>query len=224
LFWRRYPRTTLLCSRPLLGDLPHAAALWGTGSDVLGYDTAQSTDHGWGPRMQVFVAAADVARAQAALADLPETFRGWPVRYGWDAVPVQSHVRVSTLADWLRGHLGLDPRTGMTALDWLLIPQQILLEVIGPVLADPDGELRHVQGLLAAFPPQVRLWMGRGELLSEPTVTAIAEAHGVTPAQAILRWHVQLGAVPIPKSPIRRGSGRTSTSSASRSPTRRWPR
>ena len=42
--------------------------------------------------------------------------------------------------------------------------------------------------------------LGRGELLSEPTVTAIAEAHGVTPAQAILRWHVQLGAVPIPKS------------------------
>ena len=38
------------------------------------------------------------------------------------------------------------------------------------------------------------------ELFTEPTVTPIAEAHGVTPAQAILRWHVQLGAVPIPKS------------------------
>jgi hypothetical protein len=45
---------------PLLRDVPHAAALWGTGSDVLGYDTAQSTDHGWGPRMQVFVAESDV--------------------------------------------------------------------------------------------------------------------------------------------------------------------
>jgi hypothetical protein len=142
---------------PLLHNVPHAAALWGTGSDVLGYDTPQSTDHGWGPRMQVFVE--DVARAEAALADLPETFRGWPLRYGWDAVPVQGHVRVTTLSGWLRGHLDLDPRAGMTALDWLTIPQQILLEVSGPVLADPDGELRRVQGLLAAFPLDVRRWV-----------------------------------------------------------------
>jgi len=31
-------------------------------------------------------------------------------------------------------------------------------------------------------------------------VAAAADAHGVTPAQAILRWHVQLGVVPLPKS------------------------
>jgi diketogulonate reductase-like aldo/keto reductase len=28
----------------------------------------------------------------------------------------------------------------------------------------------------------------------------IAETHGVTPGQVVLRWHTQLGAVPIPKS------------------------
>jgi hypothetical protein len=32
--------------RPLLGDRPHGAALLGWGSDVLGYDTERSTDHG----------------------------------------------------------------------------------------------------------------------------------------------------------------------------------
>ncbi|MEU6607203.1 aldo/keto reductase [Streptomyces shenzhenensis] len=37
-------------------------------------------------------------------------------------------------------------------------------------------------------------------LLTDPAVVAVAEALGVTPAQAVLRWHVQLGAVPIPKS------------------------
>ncbi|GEN81073.1 aldo/keto reductase [Actinotalea fermentans] len=31
-------------------------------------------------------------------------------------------------------------------------------------------------------------------------VVAAARAHGVTPAQVVLRWHLQLGAVPIPKS------------------------
>ncbi|MYY03595.1 MULTISPECIES: aldo/keto reductase [unclassified Streptomyces] len=43
--------------------------------------------------------------------------------------------------------------------------------------------------------------LGRGrDLLTDPDVVAVAEAHGVTPGQAVLRWHTQLGAVPIPKS------------------------
>ncbi|MGO2748821.1 MAG: aldo/keto reductase [Pseudoclavibacter sp.] len=42
--------------------------------------------------------------------------------------------------------------------------------------------------------------LGRGELLEHPVVAEIAAAHDVSPAQAILRWHVELGSVPIPKS------------------------
>lgn len=34
----------------------------------------------------------------------------------------------------------------------------------------------------------------------EPAIAEAARAHHVTPAQVVLRWHVQLGAVPIPKS------------------------
>ena len=49
--------------RPLLGGVPHSAALLGWGSEVLGFDTERSTDHGWGPRLQVFVAPDDVAAA-----------------------------------------------------------------------------------------------------------------------------------------------------------------
>ncbi len=37
-------------------------------------------------------------------------------------------------------------------------------------------------------------------VLDDPVVTAAAAAHGVTPAQAVLRWHVQLGSIPLPKS------------------------
>jgi diketogulonate reductase-like aldo/keto reductase len=36
--------------------------------------------------------------------------------------------------------------------------------------------------------------------LSEPAVQAAAEAHGITPGQVILRWQVQQGNLPIPKS------------------------
>ncbi|MDH6629691.1 2,5-diketo-D-gluconate reductase A [Streptomyces sp. LBL] len=43
--------------------------------------------------------------------------------------------------------------------------------------------------------------LGRGTaLLDDPAVAAAAEAHGVTPGQVVLRWHIQLGALPIPKS------------------------
>jgi 2,5-diketo-D-gluconate reductase A len=40
----------------------------------------------------------------------------------------------------------------------------------------------------------------RSELLTEQVVTDVAAAHGVTPTQAVLRWHTQLGSTPIPKS------------------------
>jgi 2,5-diketo-D-gluconate reductase A len=36
--------------------------------------------------------------------------------------------------------------------------------------------------------------------MTEAPVLAAAKAHGVTPGQVVLRWHVQLGAVPVPKS------------------------
>ncbi len=35
---------------------------------------------------------------------------------------------------------------------------------------------------------------------TEPAVAAAAERHGVTPGQVIVRWHLQLGSLPIPKS------------------------
>lgn len=44
------------------------------------------------------------------------------------------------------------------------------------------------------------LGRGRGEgVLEDAGVQEIADAHGKTPTQVVLRWHTQLGAVPIPK-------------------------
>jgi 2,5-diketo-D-gluconate reductase A len=42
--------------------------------------------------------------------------------------------------------------------------------------------------------------LGQGHLLDEEAIVEIAERHGRTPAQTILRWHLQLGNVVIPKS------------------------
>jgi len=42
--------------------------------------------------------------------------------------------------------------------------------------------------------------LGQGKLLDEPVLARLAESHGKTSAQIILRWHVQLGLLVIPKS------------------------
>jgi len=52
--------------RPLLDQafpgLRYAAALIGAGSEVLGFDTDRSTDHDWGPRLQLFLGEEDAGR------------------------------------------------------------------------------------------------------------------------------------------------------------------
>jgi 2,5-diketo-D-gluconate reductase A len=42
--------------------------------------------------------------------------------------------------------------------------------------------------------------LARGRLLEEPLLARLAARHGVSPAQIVLRWHVQNGIVVIPKS------------------------
>lgn len=42
--------------------------------------------------------------------------------------------------------------------------------------------------------------LGQGRELHHPLVHQVAEAHGVTPAQALLRWHLQQGLIVIAKS------------------------
>jgi 2,5-diketo-D-gluconate reductase A len=39
-----------------------------------------------------------------------------------------------------------------------------------------------------------------GDLLADPVITGLAEKYGKTPAQIVIRWHLQLGNVVIPKS------------------------
>lgn len=42
--------------------------------------------------------------------------------------------------------------------------------------------------------------LGRGRLLEDPVIGGIAGRLGVSPAQAVIRWHLQLGGALIPKS------------------------
>ena len=146
---------------PLVGDVLHSAALLGWGSDVLGFDTPRSTDHGWGPRLQLFVGADEVAAVDALLEEeLPEGYGGWPVRFGWDDHPVTKRVEVVELGGWLEERLGYDPSRTLTYRDWLTTPQQLLLEVTaGAVFHDGLDELRRLRERLQWYPHDVWLWL-----------------------------------------------------------------
>jgi 2,5-diketo-D-gluconate reductase A len=64
----------------------------------------------------------------------------------------------------------------------------------------PQAELRayHQEHQIAtqAWSP---IGQGKG-LLDDPQVIALAKAHDRSPAQVVLRWHIQLGIIAIPKS------------------------
>lgn len=64
----------------------------------------------------------------------------------------------------------------------------------------PQAEMREVHERLGV---RTEAWSPMGKRrapLEERAVTAAAQTHGVSPGQVILRWHVKLGSLPIPKS------------------------
>jgi Domain of unknown function (DUF4037) len=146
---------------PLLNGRAHAAGLLGWGSDVLGFDDERSTDHGWGLRLLVFVKASELEPVRELIEqNLPSAFREWPIRYGWDAVPVQHHVNVYTVDGWLIDQLGFSAGAALTTEQWLLAPQQRLLGITtGAVYHDSVGELARVRSMLTRFPDDVWMWM-----------------------------------------------------------------
>jgi diketogulonate reductase-like aldo/keto reductase len=64
----------------------------------------------------------------------------------------------------------------------------------------PQEQMRQVHRELGIL---TQAWSPMGKRnapFAEPAVAEAAAAHGVTPGQVVLRWHVQLGSMPLPKS------------------------
>jgi hypothetical protein len=99
---------------------------------------------------------------------LPERFGEFPVRFPvtWDS-SVSHRVEVATVADFAVSRLGVDPTGGLSALDWLCVTGQSVLEVTaGPVFTDRTRALAPVQTLLAWYPPDVdRYVLAAGDLI-----------------------------------------------------------
>jgi hypothetical protein len=123
--------------RPILESdfpgLPHAAALIGWSSEVLGFDDETSQDHRWGPRLQLLLPDLDAAPAirQSLATRLPTEFEGFSTHFGPTeepgtvkmtpvaSGPVEHGVETLVLGEYLRQRLGVDPLLdGFTARDW----------------------------------------------------------------------------------------------------------
>jgi uncharacterized protein DUF4037 len=166
--------------KPILADafpdLVYSAALIGPGSEVLGYDTVRSTDHGWGPRLQLFVADDNehlVSEMDATLSHrLPFRFLGYSTNFGPPDAEgtrllmeksegtVDHKIEIVTIRGYFEQLLGLDPRHDLSLVDWLTISQQALLGVTaGRVYHDGLGELAIIRTNVAYYPHDVWLYL-----------------------------------------------------------------
>ena len=70
----------------------------------------------------------------------------------------------------------------------------------------PYAQRKHWQEMAAKHDIKIECWFplggrdSKGEILRDPVINDIAKAHGMTPAQVIIRWHLQEGFSVIPGS------------------------
>jgi len=157
-------------------DLVYSAAHMGSGSDVLGFDTAQSMDHGWGPKLLLFLREADSSSYrdkvdQTLRQHLPYEIRGFPTNFSAheDGSPmmtpitaglVNHAVKISTVSDFFTEYLGLFPSENLSIIDWLTIPEQVLRSIVsGRVLYDGLGELQPIIAGLQYYPHELWLYL-----------------------------------------------------------------
>lgn len=155
----------------------HAAALIDSGSEVLGFDDAMSTDHHWGPRLLLFLNEADHRQFAQAIWDslahhLPYEFMGYPTNFTPPLVeegvtqllqpitagPVNHRVTLQTVRGFIQDYLAYDVNESLTVADWLTFPEQKLRTLTeGPVFYDGVG-LEEVRGRFTYYPHDVWLY------------------------------------------------------------------
>jgi 2,5-diketo-D-gluconate reductase A len=74
--------------------------------------------------------------------------------------------------------------------------------VLNQVELHPDFQQRALREVHERLGIKTESWspLGQGRLLANPAIGAVAAKHGRTPAQVIIRWHLDNGLIVIPKS------------------------
>ncbi|QFY61686.1 aldo/keto reductase [Rhizobium grahamii] len=83
-----------------------------------------------------------------------------------------------------------------------LVAETGVVPVINQIELHPDFQQKASQAAHKKLDIATQSWspLGQGKLIDHPVIGGIAKKHGKTPAQTIIRWHMDSGLVVIPKS------------------------
>jgi len=160
-------------------NLPYSAALIGDGSDVLGFDTIQSTDHDWGPRLLLFLDDAELMTYrekidQVLRQELPAEIHGYTTNFAIyydepfdttymsqvEGAQINHQVDILSLQAFLKEVLNFDPTREIQAVDWVSVPENNYRKLTaGRVFYDGLGQLEPIRAKLRYFPHDVWLYL-----------------------------------------------------------------
>jgi hypothetical protein len=157
-------------------DLIYSAALIGSGSEVLSFDTPQSVDHDWGPRLMLFLGETDHETYhdginQALRQELPSEIHGYPTSFGrhedgttvmtaTDSGPINHRVMFFTVQRFFKYVLNFDPTGKIRTVDWVSVPEyRLLMLTAGRVFHDGLGQLEPIRARLRYYPDDIWLYL-----------------------------------------------------------------
>ena len=158
--------------------LQYSAALIGSGSEVLGFDTEMSTDHHWGPRVMLFLTEEDYHGYHEAIDatlrnELPIRCHGYSTNFTLpdpadknvqnlqevDCGPINHRVEIHTIRRFFLNELNFDIEKSIEPADWLTFPSQKLRSLTaGAVYHDAIG-LQPARDRFNYYPHEVWLYL-----------------------------------------------------------------
>ncbi len=158
--------------------LRYSAGLIGSGSEVLGFDTAMSADHHWGPRVMLFLQTDDWHEHRDALhqrlsEQLPRRFKGYPTSFTSpdghdkgvqlldysDTGAVNHRVEIITVENFFEKYLAFDIGGVPTAADWLSFPEQKLRSITAGKIFQDQTDLQSIRDRFHYYPHDVWLYL-----------------------------------------------------------------
>ncbi len=170
-------------------ELQYSAGLVGHGSDVLGFDSPTSIDHDWGPHVIFFFSPLDYVAYQRKVDQmlkrhLPYEYKGFSTnfedgdKYNKDKPVLKKSGQVKhlcrfwTIQSFFKHYLGYDilAKPVPSYQDWLLFPQQALIEITAGKLFHDDLGIQKIRDQFAYYPDTLWKYMMRvqwGKILDE---------------------------------------------------------
>ena len=83
-----------------------------------------------------------------------------------------------------------------------LLDRHKIVPAVNQVELHPRFQQEQMRAFDRAHGIVTEAWspLAQGDILADPMITALSRRYGKTPAQIVLRWHIELGNVVVPKS------------------------